>query len=116
MKCPKCGYLGFEDVDRCRNCGYDFSLLSATALPELPLRGDRDDVGPLDELALVDAAAAASYPAAFAKSSAFMTARARACFAFHCRIRMLWILPPRNSGNVGAAPDTRRCRHPGASR
>ncbi len=38
MKCPKCGYLGFETVDRCRNCGYDFSL--APALPsssELPL-------------------------------------------------------------------------------
>jgi len=26
MKCPKCGYLGFETVERCRNCGYDFSL------------------------------------------------------------------------------------------
>jgi hypothetical protein len=26
MKCPKCGYLGFEAVERCRNCGYDFSL------------------------------------------------------------------------------------------
>ena len=26
MKCPKCGYLGFETGDRCRNCGYDFSL------------------------------------------------------------------------------------------
>ena len=29
MKCPKCDYLGFETGDRCRNCGYDFSLLSA---------------------------------------------------------------------------------------
>jgi len=29
MKCPKCGYLGFETVDRCRNCGYDFSLASS---------------------------------------------------------------------------------------
>ncbi len=28
MKCPKCGYLGFERGDRCRNCGYDFSLAS----------------------------------------------------------------------------------------
>ena len=27
MKCPKCQYLGFETGDRCRNCGYDFSLL-----------------------------------------------------------------------------------------
>jgi uncharacterized RDD family membrane protein YckC len=29
MKCPKCGYLGFETSDRCRNCGYDFSLAPA---------------------------------------------------------------------------------------
>ena len=28
MKCPKCNYLGFETGDRCKNCGYDFSLLS----------------------------------------------------------------------------------------
>ncbi len=27
MECPKCQYLGFETGDRCRNCGYDFSLL-----------------------------------------------------------------------------------------
>ena len=27
MKCPKCGYLGYDSVDRCRNCGYDFSLV-----------------------------------------------------------------------------------------
>ena len=24
MKCPKCGYLGFETTDRCRNCQYRF--------------------------------------------------------------------------------------------
>jgi uncharacterized RDD family membrane protein YckC len=29
VKCPKCNYLGFETGDRCRNCGYDFSLLPA---------------------------------------------------------------------------------------
>lgn len=28
MKCPKCSYLGFETGDRCRNCGYDFSLMA----------------------------------------------------------------------------------------
>jgi uncharacterized RDD family membrane protein YckC len=27
MKCPKCHYLGFETGDRCKNCGYDFSLV-----------------------------------------------------------------------------------------
>lgn len=26
MKCPKCEYLGFERSDRCRHCGYEFSL------------------------------------------------------------------------------------------
>jgi uncharacterized RDD family membrane protein YckC len=28
VKCPKCDYLGYETGDRCKNCGYDFSLLS----------------------------------------------------------------------------------------
>jgi uncharacterized RDD family membrane protein YckC len=26
MKCPKCEYLGFENSDRCRNCGYELSF------------------------------------------------------------------------------------------
>ena len=30
MKCPKCSYLGFETGDRCKNCGYDFSLLATS--------------------------------------------------------------------------------------
>ena len=40
MKCPKCEYLGFETGDRCKNCGYDFSLATNTAVrePELLLR------------------------------------------------------------------------------
>ena len=29
MKCPKCSYLGFNTGDRCKNCGYDFSLVTA---------------------------------------------------------------------------------------
>ena len=31
MKCPKCSYLGFETGDRCKNCGYDFSLMGTPA-------------------------------------------------------------------------------------
>lgn len=40
MKCPKCSYLGFDTGDRCRNCGYDFSLLASrdAAMPDLTLR------------------------------------------------------------------------------
>ncbi len=52
MKCPKCSYLGFETGDRCKNCGYDFSLLAAPHQPpdpdlnvqvpeELPVEADR---------------------------------------------------------------------------
>jgi uncharacterized RDD family membrane protein YckC len=38
MKCPKCGYLGFETTDRCRNCQYDFSLAPFTTELELALQ------------------------------------------------------------------------------
>lgn len=31
MKCPKCSYVGFEEGDRCRNCGYEFSLADLTS-------------------------------------------------------------------------------------
>ena len=33
MKCPKCDYLGFDTGDRCKNCGYDFSLSPAASAP-----------------------------------------------------------------------------------
>jgi uncharacterized RDD family membrane protein YckC len=63
MKCPKCGYLGFEPVDRCRNCGYDFSLLvrpDQTFDPELRKRAEAAVVDPLADLTLVADGAAAS--------------------------------------------------------
>lgn len=45
MKCPKCSYLGFETGDRCKNCGYDFSLMVDPAEPrdfDLALRSAED--------------------------------------------------------------------------
>jgi uncharacterized RDD family membrane protein YckC len=54
MKCPKCGYLGFEHVERCRNCGYDFSLSQSVTLPELSMRHAATEINPLDDLALID--------------------------------------------------------------
>jgi uncharacterized RDD family membrane protein YckC len=55
MKCPKCGYLGFETTDRCRNCQYDFSLAPFAAEPELALQSaDRTAEGSADfELATI---------------------------------------------------------------
>lgn len=70
MKCPKCGYLGFEPVERCRNCGYDFSLIPAPDLPELQLRGpDTRDASPLEDVALIDAATAAIPPRAASRQA-----------------------------------------------
>jgi uncharacterized RDD family membrane protein YckC len=64
MKCPKCGYLGFEPVDRCRNCGYDFSLSTATHEPQdLPIRTSAARVDTPADLPLVpDRALAAGAP------------------------------------------------------
>jgi uncharacterized RDD family membrane protein YckC len=58
MKCPKCGYLGFEPVERCRNCGYDFSLSPSAVLPDLEIRHESTTVNPLDDFTLADDSAA----------------------------------------------------------
>ena len=57
MKCPKCGYIGFEAVDRCRNCGYEFALAARPPVPasDLEIRSDPETDGPLVDLALLDA-------------------------------------------------------------
>ena len=62
MKCPTCGYIGFETSDRCRNCGYDFGLTNqAPPAPELSLRADQTE-GALKELD-IRAPASSSGPA-----------------------------------------------------
>lgn len=67
MKCPKCGYLGFERVQRCRNCGYDFSLAVKAPSPELPIRlTDRDEDAPLGDLTLEDRVASPAQSSATA--------------------------------------------------
>jgi len=58
VKCSKCGYVGFDSADRCRNCGYEFSLAPSLALPDLPIRQKTDTVEGLDDLALIDAGTA----------------------------------------------------------
>lgn len=59
MKCPKCGYLGFETGDRCKNCGYDFSLaLDELPAPHLPIRKG-EPMGPFTDLNLQDPESAA---------------------------------------------------------
>jgi uncharacterized RDD family membrane protein YckC len=57
VKCPKCSYIGFEAVDRCRNCGYEFALAvkSAPQPAELEMRSPSESGGPLVDLSLIDA-------------------------------------------------------------
>jgi uncharacterized RDD family membrane protein YckC len=63
MKCPKCGYLGFEQVDRCRNCGYDFSLTKPPAEPDLSLKPpDSADANPADDFAFLKEASPGADP------------------------------------------------------
>jgi uncharacterized RDD family membrane protein YckC len=64
MKCPKCGYLGFDQVDRCRNCGYEFSLSTETTVPELSLHEPgTGEVHALDDFSFLRAPSAMRTPA-----------------------------------------------------
>lgn len=38
MKCPKCHYVSFDGQQRCRNCGYDFSLSTPVDSGDIPMR------------------------------------------------------------------------------
>src|SRR5579862_1058 len=60
MKCPKCGYLGFEHVDRCRNCGYDFSFTSPSSgdILELSLRAEPEPSAPIEDLSFLSSTVA----------------------------------------------------------
>jgi uncharacterized RDD family membrane protein YckC len=53
MKCPKCSYLGLDDLERCRNCGYEFSLAEPAVDPiDLPIRSNAGPGEPLPALPL----------------------------------------------------------------
>jgi uncharacterized RDD family membrane protein YckC len=71
MKCSKCGYLGFETADRCRNCGYEFSLSADYDLPDLAIRRE-EEPSDLDDFALVDAGAAPRVSSGAATASAVL--------------------------------------------
>jgi uncharacterized RDD family membrane protein YckC len=47
MKCPKCYFIGFDNGQRCKNCGYQFSLAVDRDPVELPLKTGDEPLGPL---------------------------------------------------------------------
>ena len=52
MKCPKCHYISFDSSERCRNCGYEFSLAVDADGFDLPIQTGKEAFGPLGDLAL----------------------------------------------------------------
>lgn len=62
MKCPKCQYITFDQGDRCRNCGYDFSLTVDTPDLDLPIKTGDEALGPLADLDLARRDSAAPTP------------------------------------------------------
>ena len=51
MRCPKCAYISFDAGERCRNCGYNFSLADETPQsPESTIRETAE--GPFGDLVL----------------------------------------------------------------
>ena len=58
MRCPKCQYISFDNGDRCRNCGYEFSLTSSAPTVDLPIQTGEEPIGPLADFALEGAPSA----------------------------------------------------------
>jgi len=49
MRCPKCRYISFDAGERCRNCGYEFSLSVGVEELDLPIQTGKEPEGPLDD-------------------------------------------------------------------
>ncbi len=54
MRCPKCHYISFDSGDRCRNCGYDFSLTVDVRELDLPIQTGDEPLGPMSDFNLSD--------------------------------------------------------------
>jgi uncharacterized RDD family membrane protein YckC len=54
MRCPKCHYISFDSNDRCRNCGYEFSLSVDVKTLDLPIQTGDEAIGPLRDFPLTD--------------------------------------------------------------
>jgi uncharacterized RDD family membrane protein YckC len=52
MKCPKCQYISFDSGDRCRNCGYDFSLSLELPPADLSMHDAAEPIGPFTDIPL----------------------------------------------------------------
>jgi uncharacterized RDD family membrane protein YckC len=61
MRCPKCHYISFGSVDRCRNCGYELLLAVETAPLDLPIQSGDQAIGPLADFVLDERGSASAF-------------------------------------------------------
>ncbi len=77
MRCPKCHYISFGSVDRCRNCGYELMPAVEPAPLDLPIQSGEQAIGPLSDFVLSDRgpapAAQSVYPESTSAESAGVT-------------------------------------------
>ena len=69
MRCPKCQYISFDSGERCRNCGYEFSLTTDSRALDLPIHTGDEPIGPLGDFALESGRPDAAAPLADAIAS-----------------------------------------------
>ena len=70
MRCPKCHYISFGSTERCRNCGYELSLVAEAPPVDLPIQDADAPVGPMRDLELVERAAPGPAPTPDRRSAA----------------------------------------------
>ena len=69
MRCPKCHYISFGSVDRCRNCGYEL-MPAVEPLPlDLPIQTGDQVIGPLSDFVLSERGPASAGKSAFPEST-----------------------------------------------
>jgi uncharacterized RDD family membrane protein YckC len=69
MRCPKCQYISFDSGNRCRNCGYEFSLTVEPQELDLPIQTGDEAIGPLGDLSLTGLDDAMPAPASVRQSA-----------------------------------------------
>lgn len=54
MRCPKCQYISFDSGERCRNCGYEFSLSADDPAVDVSIGRDHPAPGRIRDVTALD--------------------------------------------------------------
>lgn len=65
MRCPKCQYISFDSGDRCRNCGYEFSLTTEDSTVDVSINREQPAPGRIRDVAALDTPLTPETPAGF---------------------------------------------------